>query len=239
MKPARFLLGLICGSVCLAFLSGCETQRSACEREKRLTERMDELQMELDGRISGVNNEMASFRTNPPVVVQQAPAPAIPDYSMMAAYNPMPQMQMQIPPPMPMPMPEPLSAQTNIGVDTISIEDDFYSASKRQQLEALAASSLRDQVYDAPKKTAPKQATGSNAAKHIRVPVPVRTIQAALKEAGFYNGAIDGKVGQGTIRAITDFQRSVGLKADGICGRQTWQQLQGYVPAGMSTQRLK
>ncbi len=216
MKSARLALGLVCGAVCLALFSGCETQRSACEREKRLTERLDELQMDIDGRMTNVNMEMAAFRANPPVVVQQVPTPmpTIPDYAQA-----------------------PAAAPAGMTVDTISIEDDFYSANKRQQLEALAASSMRD--FD----SAPRASSGggrqSNQAKHIRVPVPVRTVQAALKEAGFYNGAVDGKVGRQTIAAITAFQRSVGIKADGICGRQTWQHLQGYVPAGMSTGRLK
>ncbi len=217
MKSARMVMGVICGAACLALFSGCETQRTACEREKRLTERLDEMQMDLDGRITNVNMEMASMRANPPVVVQQAPA-ALPPPDYAAA---------------------PVAAPASMTVDTISIEDDFYSASKRQQLEALAASSLRDQGYSSGSGRSSGSSSPSKAKNHIRVPVPVRTVQAALKEAGFYNGAIDGKVGNQTIAAITAFQRSVGLKADGICGRQTWQQLQGYAPAGMSTTRLK
>ncbi len=216
MKSARMVMGVICGAVCLSLFSGCETQRTACEREKRLTERLDEMQMDLDGRITNVNMEMASMRANPPVVVQQTPAlPPAPDYGAAPV------------------------APASMTVDTISIEDDFYSASKRQQLEALAASSYRDQTSSSGSGRSSGSSSASKAKTHIRVPVPVRTVQAALKEAGFYNGAIDGKVGNQTIAAITAFQRSVGLKADGICGRQTWQQLQGYAPAGMSTTRLK
>ena len=197
MKGLRLFALLVCGALSVAVFSGCETQRSACEREKRLTERMDEMEMGLDGRIQGVNAEMASFRHNPPVVVQQIPAPA------------------------------PI-----VSTDTIAIEDDF---SKRAQLEELARLN-REQVIYAPQVSAPRASTSGN---HIRVPVPARTVQAALKEAGFYNGAIDGKVGKNTIAGITGFQRSQGIKADGIVGRVTWQHLQAYVPAGMSTTRLK
>ena len=71
------------------------------------------------------------------------------------------------------------------------------------------------------------------------MPVPARTVQAALREAGFYNGNIDGKVGPQTVSAISAFQRSQGIKADGIVGRVTWQHLQAFVPAGMSTVRDK
>ncbi len=212
MKSARVLAGLLCGALSLALFSGCETQQSACEREKRLTERMEELQIDLDNRMMGMNAEMASMRANPPVIVQQVPAPMA-DYGVApsVAQTPAPAMQ----------------------VDTISIEDDFYSMSKRQQLEQLAANS-RDTGY-----TPPARSTSSANTNRIRVPVPARTVQAALKEAGYYNGALDGKVGRGTIAGITNFQKDQGIKADGIVGRQTWQHLQGYVPAGMSTGRLK
>ena len=195
MKGFRLCAMLVCGAMSLAVFSGCETKRSACEREKRLTERMDEMQMDLDGRMQGVNNEVASLRANPPVVVQQVPAPAA-------------------------------------STDSISIDDDL--ASKRRELEDLASYSRQQQLYQ-PQVSAPRSSGGN----HIRVPVPARTVQAALKEAGFYNGAIDGKVGKGTIAAISAFQRSQGIKADGIVGRVTWQHLQAFVPAGMSTTRLK
>lgn len=48
-----------------------------------------------------------------------------------------------------------------------------------------------------------------------------RDVQRALRAAGYYTGAIDGKVGPLTIRAIRDFQRDHGLKVDGVAGRNT------------------
>ena len=193
MKSARLLVGLVCGVVCLGLFSGCETQRSACEREKRLTERMDEMQVDLDNRIGGVNAEVAGFRSNPPVIVNNVPTP------------------------------------TAMPVDnTIAIDDGM---NKRAQLQAVADS----MIYE----PAPPPRGGSSSGNHIRVPVPARTVQAALKEAGFYKGNVDGKVGRQTVAAITAFQRSQGIKADGIVGRTTWQHLQAFVPAGMSTTRLK
>jgi peptidoglycan hydrolase-like protein with peptidoglycan-binding domain len=47
-------------------------------------------------------------------------------------------------------------------------------------------------------------------------------IQTALKNAGFYSGAVDGKVGPNTKKAITEFQKSQGLSADGKVGPKTW-----------------
>ena len=59
--------------------------------------------------------------------------------------------------------------------------------------------------------------------------LPAVNIQKALKKAGYYNGALDGKVGPGTRDAIKAFQKDNGLTADGICGRQTWSKLKVYL----------
>ncbi len=61
--------------------------------------------------------------------------------------------------------------------------------------------------------------------------IPSVNIQRALKKAGYYNGAIDGKVGPGTRDAIASFQKDNGLTADGVCGRGTWAKLKSYLEA--------
>ena len=48
-----------------------------------------------------------------------------------------------------------------------------------------------------------------------------KDIQLALKNAGFYNGPIDGKIGRNTKKAIKEFQKANGLKADGKVGSKT------------------
>ena len=52
-------------------------------------------------------------------------------------------------------------------------------------------------------------------------------VQLALKRAGFYQGALDGKIGAKTKEAIKAFQKENGLTADGIVGRSTWAKLSG------------
>lgn len=59
--------------------------------------------------------------------------------------------------------------------------------------------------------------------------LPAVNIQKALKKAGYYNGALDGKVGPGTRDAIRAFQQDNGLGADGVCGRKTWAKLKVYL----------
>jgi len=56
-----------------------------------------------------------------------------------------------------------------------------------------------------------------------------KDIQKALKNAGFYSGSIDGKLGPKTKKAIEEFQLSKGLKADGKVGPKTWAELEKYL----------
>ncbi len=57
----------------------------------------------------------------------------------------------------------------------------------------------------------------------------MKQIQTALKKAGFYQGAIDGKIGPKTKEAIIKFQKAKGLKADGIVGESTSTDLNKYL----------
>jgi len=59
--------------------------------------------------------------------------------------------------------------------------------------------------------------------------LPAPAIQRALKKAGYYRGVVDGKVGSRTKAAIRNFQRDQGLETDGVCGRQTWTRLKGFL----------
>jgi len=63
----------------------------------------------------------------------------------------------------------------------------------------------------------------------IRVKVSPEKIQRALKSAGVYTGQVDGKIGPGTKEAIIEFQKSHGLKADGVLGKKTWEALKTYL----------
>lgn len=59
--------------------------------------------------------------------------------------------------------------------------------------------------------------------------LPSLSIQQALKNAGYYSGAVDGKIGPATRDAVKSFQRDNGLHADGVVGRQTWTKLKVYL----------
>lgn len=49
----------------------------------------------------------------------------------------------------------------------------------------------------------------------------VRQMQIALKQKGYYKGSVDGKFGAETKKAVSRYQNSIGLKADGKPGDRT------------------
>ncbi|MFY9402396.1 MAG: peptidoglycan-binding domain-containing protein [Candidatus Omnitrophota bacterium] len=54
-------------------------------------------------------------------------------------------------------------------------------------------------------------------------------IQTALKNANFYTGSIDGKIGPLSKKAIVEFQKANNLVADGKVGPKTWSVLERYL----------
>ena len=56
----------------------------------------------------------------------------------------------------------------------------------------------------------------------------VRFLQAKLKEHGFFKERVDSNFGQNTLVAVTNFQRELGIKADGVVGSLVWKRLQDY-----------
>ena len=80
--------------------------------------------------------------------------------------------------------------------------------------------------FEAPVTTVSKSTGGDDI---LRVNISAEKLQAALKGAGVYTGKIDGKIGSGTKAAIKEFQKSHGLKADGVVGKKTWEELKAYL----------
>jgi len=63
----------------------------------------------------------------------------------------------------------------------------------------------------------------------FRQPTEIQ-VQRALKNAGFYKGPLDGKIGPQTLQEIKDFQRTKGLTPDGKVGLKTWASLKSFLP---------
>ncbi|MBU1113038.1 MAG: peptidoglycan-binding protein [Candidatus Omnitrophica bacterium] len=75
----------------------------------------------------------------------------------------------------------------------------------------------------------PKSTNYTQAKKTHTPGVTSKNIQRALKNAGFYSGTVDGKIGKNTRKAIKNFQKENGLKADGMVGKRTWEKLAAYL----------
>ena len=96
---------------------------------------------------------------------------------------------------------------------------------------------LKDQVQslseDVKKKDSPKRSGGFEGMDKkdgtLRVDVNPDQVQLALKNAGYYNGPVDGKLGEKTKRAIAEFQKAHDLHADGVIGKKTWNTLKTYL----------
>ena len=65
-------------------------------------------------------------------------------------------------------------------------------------------------------------------ARHFKSKEGLKEIQTCLKNAGFYDGEIDGIKGKRTRKAVREFQKANGLTADGIVGKKTWELMSKY-----------
>jgi peptidoglycan hydrolase-like protein with peptidoglycan-binding domain len=61
-------------------------------------------------------------------------------------------------------------------------------------------------------------------------------IQTALKNANFYIGEVDGKLGPKSKKAVSEFQKANGLTADGKVGPKTWALLSKYLNVDSAAQ---
>ena len=84
----------------------------------------------------------------------------------------------------------------------------------------------------------PRAQIASEKEESFRCQLPVGITVQALKNAGFYSGKIDGKIGPGSKKAIEAFQQSKGLKADGKVGPKTWAALEPFLNGKESSASL-
>jgi len=102
---------------------------------------------------------------------------------------------------------------------------------RSQPAKVSARTSQRIQKTAAPRiaKPATSQSSPSTPAHILRVPVTPQEVQTGLKNAGYYTGSIDGRLGSGSKRAIKEFQTDHDLVSDGIIGKKTWTELKNYL----------
>jgi len=129
------------------------------------------------------------------------------------------------------------SGQLQIRVAHIESQLDDQNEDIAQLRSTVEELSLHKRTMIAPSLTTRKTVTASPAKKTtsagdqgiLRVPVTSKEVQEGLTNAGYYTGAIDGKLGSGSKRAIKEFQTDHDLVSDGIIGKKTWSELKNYL----------
>jgi peptidoglycan hydrolase-like protein with peptidoglycan-binding domain len=102
-------------------------------------------------------------------------------------------------------------------------------SAREQELTAKVAS-LEEELRAKENETQiAMQDTESFSTPSVCVKPTTKRIQTALKNAGYYSGNVDGKVGKNTRKAIAAFQKANGLKGDGVVGNRTWQLLKKHL----------
>jgi peptidoglycan hydrolase-like protein with peptidoglycan-binding domain len=117
------------------------------------------------------------------------------------------------------------------GCATTRKQQDLEIQGLKNQITALEAQvQAKDEEINSLKNELDKaQVQKIPAAKELKCRPSAKQIQTALKNAGFYSGTIDGRMGRQTREAIKSFQKANNLKADGRIGNQTWDVLKPYL----------
>ena len=138
-----------------------------------------------------------------------------------------------------------VTTQNKSGVDQLQIrvvdlekkveERDSEIVDLKYQIKDLSSNTQRQPSISVEDEAPVRKSSSSSADqaassdKIIKVSASISDVQKALKNAGFYKGSIDGKIGQQTKKSIESFQRQHNLTADGVIGRRTWEELKVYL----------
>jgi len=100
----------------------------------------------------------------------------------------------------------------------------------QSDLDSLRSSQQRvEDSIDSSQVQAPASSSSLTYSTPSGFTLPSADIQTALKNAGYYTGPLDGKVGRLTKTSIKRFQEDNGLVPDGVCGRNTWAKLGNFL----------
>jgi peptidoglycan hydrolase-like protein with peptidoglycan-binding domain len=115
----------------------------------------------------------------------------------------------------------PLKSQLPDSSPTLTVTAD-EGAAPIQKGEKIEAVSTETEVN--------KEVSASQETTVTDITTPTsEEIQTALKNAGYYTGDIDGKIGPKSKQAIIDFQKDNDLETDGKVGPKTWSKLKEYL----------
>jgi len=92
-------------------------------------------------------------------------------------------------------------------------------------LGAVALVGTEVAFAQAPKPTVPASTLSRPLLKTGSQGEAVTELQAMLKLLGYYGGSVNGTYDEATATAVTKFQKSANLSADGVVGAETWNRL--------------
>ncbi len=99
--------------------------------------------------------------------------------------------------------------------------------SKDQEIASLKESTAR--LSEQPKVEAGQATQEKSGLKKSKKFPNIKDVQTALKNAGLYDGNVDGRMGKQTRKAIKEFQKAHNLKINGKVNKKTWEQLSAYL----------
>ena len=120
------------------------------------------------------------------------------------------------------------------GCAMMNKDDALSNQGLRNKVSALEAQlKEKDDEINSLKETPVKSSEeiNSNVIKvgEVNPQTDTKQIQTALKNAGYYQGTVDGHMGKKTRKAVREFQKANKLSADGRVGKNTWIVLKEYL----------
>lgn len=116
------------------------------------------------------------------------------------------------------------------GCATMRKNDALEIQGLRNKVSALEAQlKEKDDELNSLKETSVKGGEETGRVGEAKQQADPKQIQTALKNAGFYQGNVDGKMGKKTRRAVREFQKANNLPVDGKVGKNTWVVLKDYL----------
>ncbi len=120
------------------------------------------------------------------------------------------------------------------GCATMRKNDSLEIQGLRNKVSALEAQlKEKDDELNSLKETPVKGGGDVNAVEgrggEAKQQADPKQIQTALKNAGYYQGTVDGKMGKKTRKAVREFQKANNLPVNGRVGKNTWIALKDYL----------
>ena len=119
-------------------------------------------------------------------------------------------------------------------VDTLDSRVGTVESKQAESERMVSQQSQTIEELKAAKESAVKTNISTRSSSPVKGKGHMKEVQICLQNAGFYKGKIDGIKGKSTKKAIKEFQKANGLRADGKVGSKTWEALSKYAAAGAS-----